>query len=89
MDRRVGLGVCVDFDVDLAARSAWVELRSKGTYIVQVLDRIRLELLLCSVLLKSERQQSKLLAPVSQVVYPDDFPSVGFVQVGEERADDG
>jgi hypothetical protein len=87
VNRWVGFSVGIDFDVDLNGVSYESSGASRGTHIVQMLDGIRLELLFRSVLFETQCQQSKLLAPVSQVVYTDDFPSVGLVQVGEEGAD--
>ena len=52
-------------------------------------NRIRLQLFLTSEPLESNSKQSKLFAPISEVVDSGDFPSVSFVEVGKESTDDG
>ena len=57
-------------------------------HIEQVLHRVRLQLLLVAKATPAECQQTKLLAPVTQVVQALHVPAIGLVQIRQERTDD-
>lgn len=62
---------------------------AQPTHMVQMRNRIRLQLFLAPESFETDGQESELFPPIPEIVDPDDFPPVGFVQVGQEGADDG
>lgn len=76
--------------VDLLALAALFgrKLVDLDVHIEQVLHRVRLQLLLVAKATPAERQQTKLLAPVTQVVQALHVPAIGLVQIRQERTDD-
>jgi len=66
-------GTYVDFDVDIE----------------QVLDGVLQQLLLRSVTLESNSQETVLLAPVTEVVHADSIVAVGIQNVADKGSNDG
>lgn len=56
---------------------------------VQMRNGIRLQLFFTPEPLKPNSEQPKLFPPIPEVIDSGDFPSVSFVEVGEEGTDDG
>jgi hypothetical protein len=69
----LGFEFGVDFDVNIK----------------QVLERLGSQQLLRAIPLPPDSQQAELLAPVAEVVDPDNVPPLALVEVGDEGTDDG